>query len=280
MKLKVLKTTVFIFLIILFQGQATSMDLDQKCYKNVQDYREDYIPDSGDRRFSLEERLVYLLKLPELCFDHDYIILFRANVLFEMQRYDEAITEIERGLKLKVKREGNLLYTKASFLRMLMHTKQGLDTSYSDIKNILNLAIASENDISPLIHLELAEVAVEQGEYDLALENIIKGIEIKKIYRFYTLGAIISERRGDYKMVGTMINDAVAIGGTQYLKEPDTVLSFTKALCASGDKGLAWAKTVVNNAQNVSDEQKKHPWIVEAAKLVGNDCKSKGPESN
>jgi len=261
-----------------FSFQSLAMndsELINKCLSDLKFYDENYITESGKKKFSFEQRLDYLSKLKKPCFDLDSAIIIRANTLFEMNKHKEAIAEMDRGLKLNPNRQGNLLLSKATFLYLLKSSGFEVTESYRELTELLQLALKSGCENPHLAHLTWAEIAIEigdeTGDYDEAVEHVIAGNNIKTIYRFYTLFTIIGERLGEYEKAVSFISDAVKNEGTtEYLHEADTVLSLTKSLCALGEREQAIL--VVESAIKISDIQRNNPMIKQAAKFVLENC--------
>lgn len=255
-------------------------DIDNVCAEHIQPYRDNYIPDTGKRLYSLEQRLEYLELLPEPCDDHDYAIILKVDVLSQMKKFDEALAELNRGLSSpNLKRKGNLLYKKASVLNILKTSGVKIEESYEDISNMLDVAFNSENDAEHLIRLQQAETAYRLKRYNEAIDYVYEGNKIQPLHRLYTLGAILSQKAGNYRMAINLVQEAVAFANNEslFLKEPDTVLSLAISLCAEGE--YDWAKNIVGAAQALGDEYSQLPEMVIAAELVTQDprCKAIDP---
>lgn len=269
-----IKKLAVISLILGISGMAMGSDLDRLCAKEIQYYRDNYIPDSGERNYTLDERWNYIKKLPKLCKNHDYAIVFRSDILFEMKKFEDSFEELDRGLALQnLQRKGNLFFTKAASLMILKKSGIQMEESYDDIIALLNKALESENDLEHLIHLKWAQAAYEKGDYETSYEHIVLGFKINEFYRFRSLGIMITEKLGDYPSVLDQFNELVKIRGEEVLKEPDTVLAVVKSLCHTGQKEEAYA--FVYNAQQAKPDFKGMPEMVEAARLVTQDptCK-------
>lgn len=276
------KILISLSIIVMFcfslQSLAMSNNVKNSCLKTLKFYDENYLTKEGKSRYTLQERLDYLSKIGNPCVDLDYAIIYKANTLFEMNKHQEALAEIDRGLELNLNRKGNLLYSKANYLYMMKSTGFKVQQTYQELIELLKLSLKSDNDNPHLVHLTWAEIAIEigdkTGDYDEAVEHVIAGNNIKTVYRFYTLFSIIAERLGEYEKAVSFISDAVKSEGTQqYLLEADTVLSLTKSLCALGIRNQAiW---VVENAYKASDFHKENLMIKDAAKLILDNCPSK-----
>ena len=263
------RVLLFSFLIsLLVYGKTYAMTTDN-CVDKLKFYDSEYVSDLSKEK--LVERLAYLEELSAPCSDLESVEIEKANVLFKMHKFDEALKIIELKLTSKKENLGNLLSHKAVFLFTMKSSGFEVSQSYDDIIEILKKAKQHGTDNEHFLHQTWAEILIEQGKYEEASEQVVLGNDIKTIYRFYTLLAIIAEKIGKYEESVSFITDAIKAGGNRYLYEPDTVLSLTKALCHLGHTDKA--KNVVENSMNLNDSLLNNLLIKESAQIVLNGCK-------
>ncbi len=265
-----LKLLVGSFFIIMLFSVKLSAKEEAACEAVLFEYKNEFGGLSINKNHTEEEALKYLLSNEQICQTNAVYYFIRSNVLYDLAKYDEALTLLNKAIKRKAVPLGTVLYQKANIMRRLTQW-QVRNYDYSMIRDLLIEAENAEHTNGVLIYLELAEVLVLMNELDEAMKILNSAVVLDpSLFRFFSLAAIIETKQENFQTAEKYMNIAIQKGGQTSLNQPDSVLAFATIHCHN--KRNEEARIMVDNIRNLISERDELTDLI-AAKKVVDECK-------